>query len=204
MKDNKIYKVLRIVFLTLAIISMVFALMKKVGLAAEDSSSSDVVSSFPLPISLSYGITPDQAATLSQLDFDSLINEVNTQRHTNVDTVSLNDWTDSNNYTLVFYRSDWTITANSQNLTNSSSIRFGQGSNEISRAVRYSNGSFDYGYSNIWGSYIYFNTHLSQLPDGSSYLPSNEFITNYPIYSQADSISTSDGFLLFKKILVVV
>lgn len=81
---------------------MVFALMKKVGLAAEDSSSSDVVSSFPLPISLSYGITPDQAATLSQLDFDSLINEVNTQRHTNVDTVSLNDWTDSNNYTLVF------------------------------------------------------------------------------------------------------
>lgn len=39
MRDSKLYKVLRIIFLTLAIISLVFALAKKVGLAAEDSSS---------------------------------------------------------------------------------------------------------------------------------------------------------------------
>ena len=39
MNDNKFYKVLRIIFLTLAIVSMVFGLCKKVGLCASDVGS---------------------------------------------------------------------------------------------------------------------------------------------------------------------
>lgn len=47
MKDNKLYKVLRIIFLTLAIISLVFTLCKKVGLCA--SSSPLPSGSYPCP-----------------------------------------------------------------------------------------------------------------------------------------------------------
>ena len=50
MKDNKLYKVLRIIFLTLAILSMVFSLSKKF-VHAEGSSTS----SLPLPFGFGSG-----------------------------------------------------------------------------------------------------------------------------------------------------
>ena len=46
-KQNKVYKFLRIVFLTLAIISMVFGLCKKVGLCASDSTFIETSSNVP-------------------------------------------------------------------------------------------------------------------------------------------------------------
>ena len=53
MKHNKFYKFLRIVFLTLAIISMVFALFRKITHAA--SSSSGYRSTMPLYVSPALG-----------------------------------------------------------------------------------------------------------------------------------------------------
>ena len=62
-KQNKLYKILRIIFLTLAIISMVFALCKKVGLCA--SSGSNTISSIPFPVGAGFGNTFSQEQIIS-------------------------------------------------------------------------------------------------------------------------------------------
>ena len=61
MKDNKLYKVLRIIFLTLAILSMVFSLSKKFVHAADSGGDSEPeittsLTEFPLPFGGSSGI----------------------------------------------------------------------------------------------------------------------------------------------------
>jgi len=52
-KTDKLYKVLRIVLVTLAIMGVVFGLMKKVGLCA--ASSDSVITSLPFPVGPGYG-----------------------------------------------------------------------------------------------------------------------------------------------------
>ena len=56
MHDNKLFKILRIVFLTLAILSLVFTLSKKVGLCAGESQTVPTVSGFPLAVNGSLGV----------------------------------------------------------------------------------------------------------------------------------------------------
>lgn len=67
MKDNKLYKVLRIIFLTLAIISLVFTLCKKVGLCASSGGGSVSyvpTSSSELPFPLyNFSPIPDSVIT---------------------------------------------------------------------------------------------------------------------------------------------
>lgn len=69
MKDNKIYKILRIIFLTLAIFSLVFTLAKKVGLCASSNPTEGLTfdSTLPLPVGVGYGY--DSSVVVFDEDF---------------------------------------------------------------------------------------------------------------------------------------
>ena len=69
MRNNKLYKILRITFLILAIVSMTFTIFYKVGhCASSDNSNLTDQSSIPIAVSFGYGFNPNDWSTLSQTD----------------------------------------------------------------------------------------------------------------------------------------
>ena len=77
MKDNKLYKILRMIFLALAIISLVFTLCKKVGLCASVNPPSLSSEIFPLPIGVGYGYNSNNFIYSSEVN-DAFINKIST------------------------------------------------------------------------------------------------------------------------------
>lgn len=193
---NKFYKVLRIIFLTLAIVSMLFLLMKRVGLAASGggSDTEGLVRSFPLPFGFDsgYGLTVEQSSYLSQLDYDSIIAQCNSIRPAPYDIVCLVDWTSSENFILGLYSTEWTMSINSETLSSQSNIPF-----EFCVGVKYHDGYWDPWAGNYYNPSINIGSHVTSLPDGSVYLEEGEFITFYPIYAFDSSLYTDSGFEVF-------
>lgn len=172
---DKIRKIIWIIVGALTILSLVFALAKKVGLAASS------VSDYPLPYGLNsgYGFTPEQANILNSLDFNFILSKVvQDGLPSDVDTLILRE-VSSSSVSLGVCKSSGLAVRNFDTFQNSAIDWYYGYSITINpnnpTSIQYNGG----------GSFITWTiTFNSFISDNA--LPSDTFITNYPIYSTND------------------
>ena len=214
-KTNKFYKILRIIFLTLAIISIVFTLCKKVGLCASVDQGQNIFSSYlPIPIGQGYGYNSNVFVYSSDMT-DYIVNQLHTDSSSSylfnnpnyeVFLVSLREVNPNTNIvSFCVYGCDMT------------KLSFGTSDNSGKIRVT-SSGSggdyyqwyFNYNYStNTWVNWYYNggysfaldiygqNCPFSDVPSGSGYAFSNNVnFSNYPLYAD-DSLTFPNGDLVF-------
>ena len=113
MNDNKFYKVLRIIFLTLAIVSMVFGLCKKVGLCASDGQGVSYLFEVPLRVNGSIGT----GGHLDSALVDTIVQKINAGDYSgynyatnagfnNIDVLLFNGYNSSGNYVSLYAYKD--------------------------------------------------------------------------------------------------
>jgi len=187
MKDNKLYKVLRIIFLTLAIISLVFTLCKKVGLCASVNPPS-YTTDFPLPYgpgsNIGYGtfpLTDEIIQGCVSAAFDSSVGSM----FSNGYSVTVYEIESNNAYiTLSINGGDSIVAARSSfpDLVSGCGVAFDR--NGVAE-VRYtvSSGSYSVRYTGSSSSQKWcdFGNHLDSLPTGGNALETGTFISGYPV-----------------------
>lgn len=203
MKQNKLYKVLRIVFLTLAIISMVFALCRKVGLCASGGSVPSV-SSLPLPVGAGWGnnFSLSEYEYILQIAEQDRIN-CNDSGYTFIGAIVISEVSSDGSFRLRCYQGPgFSVSSPSNFLTSNGSNlswyyvnanNYG-GCREL---VFNSDGTFNNGWWRSSGAYITVNsnTFLSSLPDNSLGVLYGHPYTGYPIYINSDIVY--DGVTYF-------
>lgn len=193
MRDNKFYKVLRIVFLTLAIISLVFTLCKKIGLCASDSSSSGVKT---LPFRVGAGYCNNFSQSQLDVIHSILLNEASDEGYSLAYSLLISD---SESYITIYSFSDYNNTGflysgNDSSFPLSGSFRFKYvspsgyaGYNLIS--INKSTFTLNRSYW-VTGSSGVYNTLGSSFttanPDGSYSQIMNSVVEGSPIYISHD------------------
>lgn len=185
-KQNKVYKLLRIVFLTLAIISMVFGLCKKVGLCA--SSENSTISSLPFPVGAGYGnnFTAAELTQILQVIEQDRVNS-NDSDYLTIGIVIPGEIDSTYTRFRVFSQSDCiTITDPEDAFTTGSIVSYKWGSSNYAgcREVILNTSDLSY-YEGYWVTSYQpsFNTStwLSELPNGN-YSLSSGLLNGYPLY----------------------
>lgn len=202
------YKKLRVIFLSLAIISMVFTLVYKVGHCASSGGSDDdyLVLSDYFPVGAYCG------HNFSQSQIDTIISNVNSvipfdSDIPDLDLAVIYEYNSTNNYMLL------ACFSGNNNIYNISSISdiFTLGS----RGSYYSNHNSYVGYglvrvnlndfSCVWSgwnnAYYSFESifFITELPNNSYAFYYNDFYGGYPLYMSYDELSYN-GTTIFKKV----
>lgn len=195
MHDNKLYKILRIVFLTLAIISLVFTLCKKVGLCADspEYSRADIGGV------CWYGFSPFTLDEIQAFDQKRISDPWYANNHT--DTYFIEIYSQDSNY--YYIRFVYQVS----NLLMSSS-KYGDGT-QLDALNGYYNGNnlYLYGTNFAVGFRVDKTTHL--IVDSEHYATwygNYDFVyflpetftpgvayTSYPFYCNSDFFTTKDG-----------
>lgn len=205
---NKAFKVIRFIFYALAIVSMVFTLVKKIGHAASGGGSGvpDVrVESFPLPFgdgsNMGYDSSVIVPSEVAQLVIDSPDRVINSSWP--LLALTVNEYNPQSNILRV---TAWTSLNGSTpyiTLTNVNNYPTLEGNILVHADQQY---GFEVDLNNNVARWVIFNTsgfspsnYLSSLPTGGSYLPENTWFYGYPIYMSEGAVLEVDGNEIFTR-----
>lgn len=201
MKQNKLYKVLRIVFLTLAIISMVFGLCKKMGHCASGGSVPSV-SSLPLPVGSGWG------NLFTQSEIDTIVNlciqdmeTINDRDLWQIGAIVLSEKDDSSQkYRFNIYAAPGFSVSSPSDFWTSSGSKFTWSNGNNYGGCRQLILNYDFTIDSFWwmssgGMTINSSSFLSELPNNSLGFLYGHSYTGYPIYINSDVVF--DGVTYF-------
>lgn len=182
MKNDKFYKFLRIVFLTLAIVSIVFTLAKKTGLCASGGTGNFIYTKYPLPVGEGWGYG---GQLTGEIVSDMISEALASYPDMKLLTVPM-VW-DSNEMSVNVYTSLSSInfSGDINDLDNPSSITYSGGGVGLDYRVNLG-GYTGMEYSMGTGPCVPSN-YVTQGPTGGDvYLISNVYIPQYPLYISPD------------------
>lgn len=209
--NDKLYKALRIIFLTLAIISMVFGFCKKVGLCASDGSGVSYLFQVPLPVNGSVG----SGGYLDSSLVDTIVEKINAGDYSgynyaqnagfnDIDVLLFRGYNSSGNYLNFYAYKDCYVSSFSfpSDFTTYSTLCTFSSTGNYFLKVEYSltSGSIQYVTSDRGNVSIPFyqlgdsNCYVIQSPSDNTYrFDNSKQITSYPVYLRDGSLSYNDS-----------
>ena len=209
--NDKLYKVLRIIFLALAIFSLVFTLAHKVGLCASDGSGVLYPFQVPLPVNGSLG----SGGYLDSSIVDTIVEKINAGDYpgynyaanagfNDIDVLLFNGLNSSGNYLSFYVYKDCYISSFSfpSDFTTSSTLCTFSSTANYYLYIEYqlSTGSISYVTSRTGNISIPFykvgdrDCYVIQSPSDNTYrIDNSKEIRNYPVYLRDGSLSYNDS-----------